>query len=243
MRVAPICGEREQSSAAAAPRGGQTTQGRCDGGRLSPCQRLQLGQSMADGGDCRIGPIIPWYPAPRSHRTPRGTLDRLAGQRAAAIWASCHRPDDTPPVWRSAACRVSGERPDSAAHRPAARLAVEAAEIRLGSPRSAVKKGALIAHIAATLAAGGTAWCGHERAARDAAAGGVRIGWLPFRSPDLNPCEDVWRELKRVVAANRAYTDVNEQVQRGVERLDDRSSDEVLCIAGLQSSKFDWLPT
>jgi transposase len=84
----------------------------------------------------------------------------------------------------------------------------------------------------------------HTHAARDAAmAAGITIGWLPFRAPELNPCEDIWREMKRVVAANRAYESVDELAERGVGWLDDHSSDALLCIAGLRSSKFDWLPT
>ena len=64
----------------------------------------------------------------------------------------------------------------------------------------------------------------HTHAARDAAAAaGITIGWLPFRAPELNPCEDIWREMKRVVAANRAYADVDEQRQRAVAWLDDRT--------------------
>jgi hypothetical protein len=53
----------------------------------------------------------------------------------------------------------------------------------------------------------------------------------------------VWRELKRVVAANRAYATVDELAERAVRWLDDRSPADILRIAGLQSSKFDWLPT
>jgi putative transposase len=34
---------------------------------------------------------------------------------------------------------------------------------------------------------------------------GIEIAKLPFRSPDLNPLEDLWRSLKAVVAANRVY--------------------------------------
>jgi DDE superfamily endonuclease len=89
----------------------------------------------------------------------------------------------------------------------------------------------------------------HTHAARDAAAAaGIMIGWLPFRSPELNPCEAgalwaAWREMKRVVAANRAYADVDEQAARAIAWLDDRSGAENLHTSGLQSSKFDWLPT
>jgi hypothetical protein len=37
------------------------------------------------------------------------------------------------------------------------------------------------------------------------AAAGVTVAWLPFRSPELTPCEDLWRHLKRLTAANRVY--------------------------------------
>jgi hypothetical protein len=89
----------------------------------------------------------------------------------------------------------------------------------------------------------------HTHAARDAAAAaGIVIDWLPFRAPELNPCEAgalwaAWREMKRVVAANRAYADVDEQAIRAVAWLDDRSGEENLHTSGLLSSKFDWLPT
>jgi transposase len=84
----------------------------------------------------------------------------------------------------------------------------------------------------------------HTHVARDAAsAAGITIGWLPFRSPELNPCEDLWRQLKRTVAANRAYADVDEQTARAMAWLDDRSGADNLQTSGLQSSKFDWLPT
>lgn len=80
-------------------------------------------------------------------------------------------------------------------------------------------------------------------AARDAAPANLTIAWLPFRSPELMPCEDIWREMKRVVAANRAYADVDELVQRTVAWLDDRTLEDLLRLSGVQSSKFDWLPT
>lgn len=109
---------------------------------------------------------------------------------------------------------------------------------------------ALIATLAARAPAGKSllVWDNalphHTRAARETAeATGITIVPLPFRSPELMPCEDLWREMKRVVAANRAYADVDELAQRGVNWLDDCSPNEILRVAGLQSSKFDWLPT
>jgi hypothetical protein len=76
-----------------------------------------------------------------------------------------------------------------------------------------------------------------------AEAVGIAITPLLFRAPELMPCEEVWRELKRVVAANRAYADVDELAARAMAWLDEQSPADLLRIAGLQSSKFDWIPT
>ncbi len=84
----------------------------------------------------------------------------------------------------------------------------------------------------------------HTRLVRETAeSAGIALGWLPFRSPELNPCEDLWRRLKAVVAANRAYPSVEELAARAVTWLDTLSPADVLRFAGLRSSKFDWLPT
>ena len=73
----------------------------------------------------------------------------------------------------------------------------------------------------------------HTRLARETAeATGIMILPLPFRSPELMPCEDSGGRLKRVVAANRAYADVDELARRGMDWLDDRTPDEILRIAG-----------
>ena len=46
---------------------------------------------------------------------------------------------------------------------------------------------------------------GHTAAAsqRLAATLGIVLVWLPKRHPELNPMDQLWRELKRLVAANR----------------------------------------
>jgi transposase len=44
-----------------------------------------------------------------------------------------------------------------------------------------------------------------KRVLAAAEAAHITIAWLPFRSPELNPLEDLWRLLKAVVAANRVY--------------------------------------
>jgi transposase len=72
---------------------------------------------------------------------------------------------------------------------------------------------------------------------------GIEIVRLPFRSPELNPLEDLWRSLKAVVAANRVYESVDELAERAVDYLDGLSADDVLRLSGLYSSKFNWLPT
>jgi transposase len=84
----------------------------------------------------------------------------------------------------------------------------------------------------------------HTHAARDAAAlAGVELAWLPFRSPELNACEDLWRHLKATVAANRAYDSVDTLAFRAAAWLDRLEADQVLRLSGLQARKFEWLPT
>jgi transposase len=72
---------------------------------------------------------------------------------------------------------------------------------------------------------------------------GVELAWLPFRSPELNPCEDLWRHLKGPVAANRVYPTIDELAGRATAWLDSLSPDDVRRLTGLHSSKYDWLTT
>jgi transposase len=84
----------------------------------------------------------------------------------------------------------------------------------------------------------------HTHAARDAAAlAGVELAWLPFRSPELNACEDLWRHLKATVAANRTYASVDALAARATNWLDGLHPDQVRRLAGLRGRKFEWLPT
>jgi transposase len=84
----------------------------------------------------------------------------------------------------------------------------------------------------------------HPHRVRDAAqAVGITVAFLPFRSPELNPCEDLWRGLKAEIAANRAYPTVDELADRAVAWLDGLTPADRLRRCGLLSSKFDWLPT
>ena len=79
---------------------------------------------------------------------------------------------------------------------------------------------------------------------RDAAReAGIAIAFLPFRSPELMPLEELWRGLKRTVAANRCYPSLDALAERTVAWLDGMSAQDRLRRCGLQTSKFDWLPT
>ena len=82
-----------------------------------------------------------------------------------------------------------------------------------------------------------------KRVREAARLAGIEVAFLPFRWPELNPCEDLWRQLKAEVAANRCYPSLDELVARAVAWLDGLTGEERLRRAGLRSSKFDWLPT
>jgi transposase len=84
----------------------------------------------------------------------------------------------------------------------------------------------------------------HPHRVRDVAqAAGIRLAFLPFRSPELMPLEELWRGLKQTVAANRCYPSLAEWVDRAEDWLTAMSEEDRLRRCGLQSSKFDWLPT
>lgn len=79
---------------------------------------------------------------------------------------------------------------------------------------------------------------------RDAAQdAGITLAFLPFRSPELMPLEELWRGLKQTVAANRCYDSLEELADRALAWLDGMSDAERHRRCALQTSKFDWLPT
>jgi transposase len=79
---------------------------------------------------------------------------------------------------------------------------------------------------------------------RDAAQdAGITLAFLPFRSPDLMPLEELWRGLKATVAANRCYDSRDELAERAIAWLDGMSATDRRRRCGLTTSKFDWLPT
>lgn len=79
-----------------------------------------------------------------------------------------------------------------------------------------------------------------QQAAADAQ---ITIAWLPFRSPELNPCEDLWGHLKDEVAANRVYPELDGLAQHALGWLDALSPADRRRLAGLCSSKYQWIPT
>jgi transposase len=84
----------------------------------------------------------------------------------------------------------------------------------------------------------------HPHRVRDTAlAAGITLAFLPFRSPELMPWEDLWRGRKQTVAANRCYPSLAELTDRALVWLDGMSPSDRLRRCGLETSKFDWLPT
>jgi transposase len=82
-----------------------------------------------------------------------------------------------------------------------------------------------------------------KRVLAAATAANIRLAFLPFRAPELMPCEDLWRLTKAVVAANRVYETVQEQAERAVAWLAALSPFDRLLKSGLFGLKFQWLST
>lgn len=76
-----------------------------------------------------------------------------------------------------------------------------------------------------------------------AEAAHITLAFLPFRAPELMPCEDLWRLAKAVVAANRAYAAVQEQAERAGAWLAALTPFDRLLKSGLFGAKFQWLST
>jgi hypothetical protein len=83
-----------------------------------------------------------------------------------------------------------------------------------------------------------------------AEAAHITSAWLPFRSPELLPCEDLWRLAKAQVAANRPYREgqppadlVQALAQQAVHSIEVLSPADRLRCSGLLGSKFQWLST
>ena len=82
-----------------------------------------------------------------------------------------------------------------------------------------------------------------KRVQAAAQAAHITLAFLPFRAPELMPCEDLWRLTKAQVAANRVYALVQEQAERAVAWLAALAPSDRLLKSGLLSPKFQWLST
>lgn len=82
-----------------------------------------------------------------------------------------------------------------------------------------------------------------KRVLAAATAAQITIAWLPFRAPELMPCEDLWRLTKAVVAANRVYETVHVLAEQAVGWLAALSPFDRLRQSGLLGAKFQWLAT
>ena len=72
------------------------------------------------------------------------------------------------------------------------------------------------------------------------AAEGMTLLWLPKRSPELNPMDTLWGQAKDVIAANKQYAMIDEQIDRFLAFLDSLSGHEALHTSGVLSDDF-WL--
>jgi hypothetical protein len=80
----------------------------------------------------------------------------------------------------------------------------------------------------------------HTAKASLRAAEGMTLLWLPVRSPELNPMDTLWGQGKDVVAANRQYETIDDQVDRFLDFLSGMSGPEALHTSGVLSEDF-WL--
>ena len=75
---------------------------------------------------------------------------------------------------------------------------------------------------------------------RLAAQLGIELVWLPKPWPELNAMDQLWRELKRLVAANRQAVGIEDLAQQAEDWLLGLRPREALRKAGILSPRF-WL--
>jgi len=69
---------------------------------------------------------------------------------------------------------------------------------------------------------------------------GIKLIFLPKRSPHLNPMDHLWRDGKQKVCANRQYPTVEVEVDRFIEHILGLTPGDALRKAGVLSKEF-WL--
>jgi transposase InsO family protein len=75
---------------------------------------------------------------------------------------------------------------------------------------------------------------------RLAAELGIELVWLPRQWPELNAMDQLWRELKRLVAANRQAASIEDLAQQAEDWVLGLRPQEALQKAGILSPRF-WL--
>jgi len=68
----------------------------------------------------------------------------------------------------------------------------------------------------------------------------IELVWLPIQSHQLNPMEQLWRELKRLIAANRQTDSIDELAAYAQEWVLGLTPEQALTISGVLSKNF-WL--
>ena len=94
----------------------------------------------------------------------------------------------------------------------------------------------------------GTLWLLLDRASahtapatrRLAAALGIALLWLPKQRPELNPMDQLWRELKRLVAANRQAESIDALAGEAAAWVLGLTRAEARRKSGMASPRF-WL--
>lgn len=69
---------------------------------------------------------------------------------------------------------------------------------------------------------------------------GVTLLWLPKQCPELNSEDHLWKELKRLIAANRQFRTIDEEAAHAERWLLSLTSTDALRKAGVLSHDF-WL--
>jgi transposase len=69
---------------------------------------------------------------------------------------------------------------------------------------------------------------------------GIELVWLPKQWPELNAMDHVWKELKRLIAANRQAASIDDLAQEAAEWVLQLRPREALRKAGILSPTF-WL--
>jgi transposase len=69
---------------------------------------------------------------------------------------------------------------------------------------------------------------------------GLELVWLPKQWPELNAMDQLWKELKRLIAANRQATNIDALAQEAADWILTLSTQDALRKAGILSPNF-WL--